>query len=565
MKYFLYLYIYLIIYAPLTGSLYAQSLELHIQTDPEVSQSLMDSLNIKTIHPDFISLRNESDSLTAKLHRFGYIDTKLLQIVKKNDRVYTASYHVGTRVNWIQIYFDKELLTENEISSIAEKVNGDHFFVKFENIPYVLSKLNSTRIERGNPFSRLWLSDFEKGDENSISAKLNIEDGDPRRLDSIIIKGYEKFPRSYLTYYAGIKKGRVFNKKQLVDQNEILNTLGFVSTLKPPEVLFRKERTWVYFYLNKENNNLFDGILGFSTNPSTQKLEFDGYLNLTLTNNLNFGEQLLINYKADGNDQQNFRIKTSLPYILSTPIGLGAELKIFKRDSSFVTTEQQVRTSYQINPSSSIYIGYKGAISSKLTDEVNTGNNIEDYKANYGTLGVDYYRHQVAYFFPIKTFITIESEFGSRKFKDGKESQQRLSSSFGHIMNLNEKNSIFIQNNSSILISSTFLENELFRFGGINSMRGFTENSMDATLFSALNTEYRYLLTSSMVVHSIIDLGYFENQLIQQKEKLYSFGVGFGMRTKAGFFRLLIANGKSENQEFKLTATKIHLSLSSYF
>lgn len=565
MKHFLYLYIYLIIYTLLTGSIYAQSLELNIQTDPEVSQSLIDSLNIKTIHPDFISLRKESDSLTAKLHKVGYIDTKLLQIIKENDWAYTASYYVGVRVNWIKIYFDKEILTNKEISSITEKVNEDHFFVKFTNIPYILNKLNSNRIERGNPFSRLWLSDFEKGDENSMSAKLNIDDGDPRTLDTIIIKGYEKFPRSYLTYYAGIKPGRVFNKNKLVDQNEILNNLGFVSTSKPPEVLFRKKRTWVYFYLNKENSNLFDGILGFSTNPGTQKLEFDGYLNLTLTNNLNFGEQLLINYKADGNEQQNFRIKTILPYILSTPIGLGAELKIFKRDSSFVTTEQQVRTSYQINPASSIYTGYKGAISSKLSDESNTSNNIEDYKAHYGTLGVDYYRHQISNFFPIKTSITIESEFGSRKFRSEKERQQRLSSTLGHIMNLNEKNSIFIQNNSSILISDTFLENELFRFGGIDSMRGFTENSIDATLFSALNTEYRYLLTSSMVVHSIIDLGYFENQLIHQKEKLYSFGLGFGIRTKAGIFRLLIANGKSEDQEFKLSATKIHLSLSSYF
>ena len=42
-------------------------------------------------------------------------------------------------------------------------------------------------------------------------------------------------------------------------------------------------------------------------NEETNRLQFNGYLNLELNNNLNFGEQLLVNYKADGNEQQNFR------------------------------------------------------------------------------------------------------------------------------------------------------------------------------------------------------------------------------------------------------------------
>ena len=134
-----------------------------------------------------------------------------------------------------------------------------------------------------------------------------------------------------------------------------------------------------------------------------------------------------------------------------------------------------------------------------------------------------------------------------------------------HIFNLNFKNSIYLGNSTSVLSSETYLTNELFRFGGINSIRGFSENSIDASLFSVLNTEYRYLLGRTTYLHSIIDLAYFENQTLNLKEELYSFGLGLGLQTEAGVFKLNIANGVSATQNFKFSNTKIHISLSSRF
>jgi len=80
-----------------------------------------------------------------------------------------------------------------------------------------------------------------------------------------------------------------------------------------------------------------------------------------------------------------------------------------------------------------------------------------------------------------------------------------------------------------------------------------------------LKASTRYSLSSDLYIHSIIDLAYFENKIIDQKEKLYSFGFGFGLNTKAGLLRFNYANGKSENQSFKLSNSKIHLSLSALF
>ena len=73
------------------------------------------------------------------------------------------------------------------------------------------------------------------------------------------------------------------------------------------------------------------------------------------------------------------------------------------------------------------------------------------------------------------------------------------------------------------------------------------------------------MLNSSIYVHSIIDLAYFENEITDQKEKLISFGLGAGLRTKAGIFKINLANGKAENQTFRFSNTKLHFQLAIRF
>ena len=91
---------------------------------------------------------------------------------------------------------------------------------------------------------------------------------------------------------------------------------------------------------------------------------------------------------------------------------------------------------------------------------------------------------------------------------EGKDFIQSLKAS--KIFNLNSKNSLYMRLQAQGINSDTYLPNELIRFGGINSIRGFEENSINATLLSVLASEYRYQLSPRLYVHSIIDASYFE-------------------------------------------------------
>ncbi|GAB5401254.1 MAG: membrane protein [Aureisphaera sp.] len=540
-------------------------MKLEISAEIVFPDGLLDSLQTQTSHQNYKSLSLEIDSLLPRLQKRGFLESRLLSIRKKNDTTHAAKLHLGNRWKFLKIHFEPEQLNLDILSIVSEEVNEDHFVIPMSNAEEVLSYLNKQLSLEGNPFARIALSDITKQDDKTLRANLNILLGPQRTLDAIVIKGYEKFPKSFLKYYAGVRTGKTFDRDKITRQNDLLNNLGFVNTLKPPEALFRKDSTSVYFYLEKRNNNLFDGILGFATNPETQKIEFNGYLNLELNNNLNFGEQLLINYKADGREQQNFRVKTVLPYLFKSPFGISGELTIFKRDSTFSTTDQQARFHYQAGPSLSLSTGYRAYESSNLLDEVVAGSPVQDYNSRYALLGVTYRRPQTQGFFRTKTLIELNGEVGTRENDAGAQDQFRISGRLSHIFDLNLRNSIYLNSESSVLSSDDYLTNELFRFGGINSIRGFSENSIDASLFSVLNTEYRYLFNGTTYIHSIVDLAYFENNVLNLKEELFSFGLGLGLNTEAGIFRFNIANGISQDQEFKFSNTKIHISLSSRF
>ena len=564
MKSLFYILIYLNIYAAFFFNLNAQNLYLKFKAKDTISQPTIDSLNLNTTFKNYLNLKNEADTLHYYLESIGFIENEMHSLEKKNDSTYVVFYHLGSKYKSIQLFYSEKDFSKRELLQVSKKVTDTYFILPFNAIEASIEKLNLLKTENGNVFARIKLENITKK-RKSLFADVKLLKGDSRTIDSITVKGYDKISKSHIKYYAGIKKGKEFNKSKLIEKNNILNSLGFVSVTKPPEILFKKDSTIVYLYLKKEKNNLFDGILGFATDENSQKLIFNGYLNLELNNNLNFGEQFLLNYKADGNNQQKFRARLTLPYLFKTSFGIITELKIFKRDSTFSTSDQLIKVKYQISPNSKTYLGYKSYESSNLRKDNSLYIDVEDYTSNFLLTGVSYTKTQNNVLFPIKTEIYLDSEIGSKETKNTNETQVRASLMFHYIFNLNYKNSIYLKNSTQLLNSENYLTNELFRFGGINSIRGFNENSIDASFYSVLNSEYRYQFNQDIYVHSIIDFAYFENKIIALKQKLYSFGVGIGLQTGTSIIKFSIANGNAENQNFSFSNTKIHIGISSKF
>ena len=541
------------------------SLTLVIKGSSPIETAIIDSLSYAKNFNELNSLKDEAQTITNLLIDKGYIDARILSL-KKMDSVssYTGTIDVQSFYKYILITLPDNEELRNFIKLAGLDIEENTIKVETAFAKALLENLTTLAANNGMPFASFQLTDIIKTNNNSLTANLLFESKTKRTVDDIVIKGYEKFPKTYLQRYAGIKINKTFNQEELLNQNSRLNALPFAKSIKEPEVLFKKDSTTVYFYLEQTTSNSFDGFLGFATDETTNNVRLDGYIDLQLTNNLNYGETLLLNYKSDGGDQSQLNIRATLPYLFKSPLGLETELSLFRKDSTFSITSQKAKAFYSISPAISASVGYQSTQSENLQDNLIESNTTVDYTANKFIFSGKYHQIQDNYFFPTKATFSIDGSLGSRT-TDQIERQVGLEVDASTIINLNPKNLLYLRSTTRTLWSDDFLTNELFRFGGITSIRGFEENSIFANFLSTLNTEYRYVFNQSLYVHSLIDLGYFENSIDSQALGLFSFGVGTGIRTKAGVLKIIIANGKNENENFDFNNTKLHFQLAIRF
>ena len=547
----------------LSANLSSQSLFLKAKGVNENETKIIDSLNYQKQFKDYASLNAEVKSLKLRIDKIGFLESELSKIEKENDSTYFAKFILNNRYKSIHIYYNG-VIDKKTLGLIASNITDTYFEISFEKLEESLNVLNSVLIDKGNPFSSLQVKNIKKQMDLTLIGELTTSSQDQRTIDAIIVKGYEKFPKSFIKYYLKLKPEQILSLKKLNEKTSEIDNLPFASQIKEPELLFTKDSTAVYIYVEKTKSNAFDGFLGFGTNDKTNNFEFNGYLNLNLINNLNYGESLKIYYKSDESKQRTFDITTNLPYLFGSAVGAELRLNIFKKDSSFVTASQYAKLIYQVNPKNSLSLGIHSETSNNLLD--NNVSLINDYNAFFYFINYIHLKRQKQDFlFPINFLFDVTLGTGKRTIDDLKENQRRFNLETYKIFNLNEKNIIFTRITSSILSSDRYLDNELLRFGGINSIRGFEENSLYANLFAVINTEYRYRLSNTLYVNSVLDAAYFENKNALTKQKLFGFGFGFGLLTKAGLFKFNYSGGKIENQMFKLSDSKIHISLSTQF
>ena len=530
-------------------------------------ETIISKYKYESKHETLKQLMEEVSKFQQKLKTSGYINNNLKNLIKDSDSIYLAKIELKNKIENLIVKLDSNIIKQYYFSKLNLKINKDNtIIIPYSKIETELLRYNKIIASSGYPFSSLKLTDIIKTNQNTLTAKLIVSVDDIKRgLDKIIIKGYEKFPKSFLKRFLKINTNSTFNIDAINRKTKALKNLNFARQSKSPEILFSKDSTHLYLYLEKMSSNNFDGYIGFTTNENTDKLEFNGYLDLMLNNNLNYGETLHLNYKSDESDQKNFNLTTSLPYIFSSPIGLEASLQILKRDSTFINTKQKANLYYQINDANRVYAGITATESSNLSNNDNI-TNITDFNSNIYTLKYQYQTLQNEdKIFKTKTNLNLEIGVGSRNTSVTKTKQSILNLTGNHIFNLNQTNSIYLKTIIQRLESDNYFENELYRFGGINTIRGFTENSLTANSVNILISEYRYRLSEGLFVNSVLDYANFENKLLNQNENLFGFGFGFGVLTNSGLLRFIYANGKTENEKVKFSNSKIHLSLTANF
>ncbi|WP_152285528.1 BamA/TamA family outer membrane protein [Flavicella marina] len=534
-------------------NLNAQTQKVYLKIE-QIDSVKIDFKNFNEIKPFYNSKEEINKTLTdfsTALNKEGHL-SHTISLTPVNDSTYIAYTTINNRTENITLYFDSE-------TPLPKLIKNREVSLKFNNIEKFISDLYAFYEKQGATFTQIKLQKFEYKNEH-LSAYVDIQLSDIRTINKVVVKGYSNFPKKFITHYFQIKKNTRFNKNTLELTSNNINSLTFASETRRPEALFTKDSTYLYIYLKKKNTNLFDGMVGFSTEENG-KLRFNGYLDLQLNNNFNKGEKLAVYWSNNGNDQEQFRFNLSTPYIFNSPLSPILNFEIYKQDSSFVNTDINLKLNYTLNRKNEFGASFLAKTSTNLLTS-NSNPLIESYdKKLYGITYNFNYKKNIRTHYRASSAVSI----GSNTSLNNKTPQYYAYLDLLLLEPISKRSSIFIHNRTETLRSETILQNELFILGGANTIRGFYEQSIFGSSYNFTNLEYRLLTDTASYIYTFTDVGFTEDQGLKTSQILYSFGLGYAYKTKGGFINLNYAFGKTNETNFDFGKGLFHVKLTTVF
>lgn len=455
-----------------------------------------------------------------------------------------------------------------------------------------LSQFNSLRKKpvrylenNGFPFAKLMLDSVEI-DNGELSAKLTIDNGPLVKIDSVVIYGNLQIRKSYITNYIGIKEGSLYNESAIKAITIKLSDISFLTESQTAKVYFNKDETKVLLFLKERKASRFDGIIGFLPDPNTGGIVVTGEAKVHLENALKQGEEIDLNWRRLQSNTQELTAGVVSPFVLNSPISTDVLGGFYRRDTTFTDLDAEIGLRYVVSQNNYL----RAFISRKSTSLISTlqyENSILppeylDRKiTNYG-LGLRFSKLDYK-LNPAKGYVLLSSvSVGDRRVVKNSRLPEII------YENLTLKS---IQFNARVdasyylsyinrvvwhqqLKASSVSNNQLFnndaeRIGGLNTLRGFNEQSIFATTYALLRNEIRYQFERDGYAFLFFDGAWYENQSIDPlgatRDTPFGFGAGFTFGTKAGIFSISYALGKELGNPILLASNKIHFGFVSVF
>ena len=537
-----------------TSSVCSQNFSLEINSNKTTENIFLSKIKYKTNYTDSLALFIELNRVQKHLKMNGFFLSRIDSISKKGEK-YIAYLNLDKKI-------DSVFLKHKSISKqIIQQYNFKNNYIRIpiNQLEEILNEISTFQELKGNSFSKIKLKKL-RIESKTLYAEIDVATSKKRKIDKVIFKGYDNFPKSFIKNYLNINSKTTFNKKKLIEISKLSKDLDFVSETKPPETLFTKDSTLLYIYLKKIKGNSFDGLINFNSQENG-KLQFNGHLDLKLKNILNKGEQLNLLWNSFGNEKQEFSISIKTPYIYNSKLSPEFTFSIYKQDSTFLNTKLNTSLKYQIRNNSNLFVSFNSEKSENSTK--NIFKNISTYENYFLGFGYEYKILKNDIFKNDIFFININPSFGKRKTIDNTSKQIKIATTLTYLLDLNRKNSIYFRNKTALLNSTTYFDNELFRIGGNKSIRGFNEQSIFVKNYLLQNIEFRYQSSKSSYLYTITDLALISTT--NSKEKLYSLGLGYLFNSNSSQINISTAVGTNTKNPLDFKNTQFFVNWVNFF
>lgn len=396
---------------------------------------------------------------------------------------------------------------------------------------------------------------------------FNIDKGPIARIDRIKIIGNKFTQTNVIRRELRLKNEEIFTPQLALKIQTRIKRLNIFDDVKLPGFYFDDKGNGILeLEVKEKNTNSFDGILGYiPSKVSSRKGYITGMVNISLRNLFGTLRAFAFRWNRLNESSQDFEIKYFEPWFLGYPINLQPSFFQLKQDSSFIRRNFNFPIDLNLTENFALIISYSTERVIPLIN-VNTqlipksASNSIGFGLLYDTRDNPFFAKNGFYF---RTEINRIFKNEIYLNRNEKIFQKKASVNFNYYQPTLKNQILYLSLNGKVLIGDRISLSDLFFLGGINSVRGYSENQFWGNKIFWSNIEYRYITGISDYIAIFFDLGYYSRGVLNEKISNYKFGYGIGLafNTQLGLLRVNYALGKGDS----FTEGKIHFGISSLF
>lgn len=549
---------------------------------------------------------NEADSLLSaikdSLNQMGYLEAGVDQIEYQNNRI-IAQFHIGSRAEHIQLHIGSD--PKNILGSLGIAPSKlEKWPFEKQSIKGLLQMLLRYYENHGYPFAKASIEHYRYINEN-WEADLTLEKGPEIRFDTLEVVGNARASASFLAALLEIKPGSLYSERLVRQIDRKLMSLSFVKLSAPTSIIFIGNQAKPMLYLEHRNSDIIDGIIGMAPSADggltpNEQLLLTGEVRMRFGNLFKGGQSLDLNWRSFNERSQELKLALGLPYLLGTNLSLQPSFNAVKFDTLFAQFNGGIGLGYLLNGSDQISFFYERQATNLLSVDTLAIRNSRQPPLNQSMLIQNYgiegrYRRLDYLFNPRKgIYISGRGLLGTKSIRRESRinalvlespatgdrynlydslrmrmNQYRIAGQIDTYLPLGKSSTLKSGIMGERIMSPEIYFNELMRYGGIYTLRGFNEQSLFASTFVMFTLEYRYLLAQNSNFFVFMNGAYYQDASIVRatpyQDTPIGMGIGANLETGAGILTLAYAIGREANNPIQFQAGKVHFGLTGLF
>jgi len=552
-----------------------------LRLDAEVADlPLLRRYKVRGSVPDSLSALREVRELVRALQGDAYLTASADTMRWTRDTVRVRLY-VGEQFRWA--YLRNGNLGDGLLTRAGYR---EKFFRNTPFMPEDWAKLQErilTEAEnQGFPFATIGL-DSVRLRGHDISGRVVLKRGRAVVFDSIQVVGNTKTKKRFLIKYLQILPGQPFSQQRVAAAAQLLRQLPYVKLRAEPEIRFAKGRARVYLLLDERPSNQFDAIVGILPNANADQtgVQFTGEVTINLRNIKGGGKQVGLQWRKTDALSQLLDAQYVHPNFFGTPLELAGTFNLYKQNDAFTTIRPRLQVTYPTTRAGrvSFFAEQRGSFIEAVKDTAVLPANLD---SQFNSYGLGYAWNSLDdLFFPHRGYllnaqgavgtkvISINTELRPKLYEGIplRSTQYSLGLRAERYLPVKRAGVLLLRLRGEALVNPRLFTNDLFRIGGLNSLRGFNENQFYTSSYAVATAEFRQFIGADSYVFLFADQAYLRHDIENDRyaDQPTGLGAGLSFRTAAGLFQFVYSIGQANSQSFELKSSKIHFGLTSRF